>query len=403
MNTLPLDGIRIVDLTHDWAGPHATRLLADFGAEVIRVEYIKRLCMLRGGRTDNQMYNKHPMWFQLNRNKFSITLDLKRDEDRETFRDLLGISDALLTNSRTGVMDRLGFGYEDLVKIRPDIIMLSMAGFGNTGPFAGYAGYGATFEALGGIQSLTAYGKNEKPQRIKEMDVINGIAAAGAFMTALLHRQRTGEGQHIDFSHLEASSHALAGEHFLEYAMNGAQSLPLGNRHRVFAPQGCYRCKDETWVTLTVRSETEWKKFCDALHRPEWKTDPRFSSSSARMKNHDQLDQHIGEWTIEHSHYQAMEILQQHGIPAGAVLDVQELATNPHLRARNHFVSGVAGSDKEFLGVPFRLSSGAGKVRWRGPDLGQHNEQVLCNLLGRPEDAVKPVNEEEIRTFFHIE
>lgn len=405
MNNLPLKRIRIIDLSHSWAGPHATRILADFGAEVIKVEYFKRLCLLRGAKKEGRAYNRHAGWFQVNRNKLSITLDLKDEKDCEVLKDLIRTSDVFVENSRTGVMKRLGFSYEDLIKIKPDIIMVSMAGFGNTGPYASYTGYGATFEAVSGIQNLTTYDTNTKPQRIKEMDIINGIAAAGAIMTALLYRRMTGYGQYIDISQMEACTHALIGEYLLEYVMNGSHPLLLGNRHRKFSPQGCYRCKGEDkWVTLTVRSDQEWQKLCVALGKPEWISDTRFITREARIENHDVLDQMIEEWTMQHTHYyEVMQILQSYGIPAGAVLNVAELGADPNLKERGYFVNGVSGSDKPFMGMPFKLSKGAGRVYWRGPDLGKHNAHVLCDLLGRSKDEVRSIREEEIGTAYDPE
>jgi crotonobetainyl-CoA:carnitine CoA-transferase CaiB-like acyl-CoA transferase len=404
MDPRPLQGIFILDLTHAWAGPHATRVLADFGAEVIRVEYIRRLCLLRGGKTENQAYNNHPGWFQINRNKYSVTLDLQTEADRGVLEQLVKIADVFIENGRTGVMERLGLSYRHLKAMKPDIIMLSMAGFGNSGPYAAFAGYGATFEAMSGIQSLTAYAKNDRPYRIKEMDIINGITAAGAIMTALFHRQRTGEGQYIDFSHMEAATHALIGEHVLELAMNGQQTLPLGNRHFKFALQGCYACRGtDKWVTLTVRSEAEWQRFCAVLGHPEWQHDPRFASQSARRKNHDELDRLIEAWTRRHTNYEAMQILQHHGIPAGAVLDAAEICTDPHLQAREYFAQDPGDGHKPYMGLPFKLSQGSGKIRWRGPDLGQHNEFVRCELLGQSQDEVKPIKEEDLGTAYDPE
>ncbi len=401
MKNMPLKGIRVIDISHSWAGPHCSRILADFGAEVIKVEYPKRLCMLRGGRTDNRAYNDHNAWSQVNRNKYSITLDVTIKKDSEILRDLIKISDVLVDNARTGVMEKLGFGYEDVKKIKPDLIMLSMAAFGKTGPYAAYAGYGAVMEAMGGIQSLTAYSKDAAPKRIKELDVTNGTAGASAVMTALLYRQRTGEGQYIDLSQLEAATHSLIGEHLLEYVMNGTRTLPLGNRHSQFAPQGCYRCKgDDEWIALTVRSDEEWIKLCKALDHPEWGSNASFATAEARVGNHDELDRMIEEWTINHTHYDAVQILQDQGIPSGAVLNTAELSEDQHLKDREYFVKGAGGSDKLFMGVPFKLSEGSGKIRLRGPDLGQHNEYVLCELLGRSKNDVEPLMENAIGTAY---
>jgi crotonobetainyl-CoA:carnitine CoA-transferase CaiB-like acyl-CoA transferase len=404
MNTLPMEGLRILDISHSWAAPHCARILADFGAEVIKVEYVRRLCLLRGAKKEKKIYNSHPGWLQVNRNKYSITLDLKNDPDKKIFRELVSISDVLIENSRTGVMNKLGFGFQELAKIKKDLIMLSMTAFGNTGPYASYAGYGAVMEAVGGIQSLTAYEKGGKPARIRELDITNGLAGACAVMTALLHRQKTGEGQYIDLSQLEAATHGLIGEHLLEYGMNSSQTLPLGNRHRRFAPQGCYPCKGEDkWITITIRSEEEWCRFCEVLGRPAWISDPLFATRDARMKNHDLLDRMIGEWTMQHTNQDAMQILQNSGIPSGAVIDVDEIRNSVHLRERKYFTGEADGPGLLFMGMPFRFSQAEGEVRWRGPELGQHNEYVLSQLLGRSHDEVKPVNNNDIGTAFDPE
>ncbi len=402
--SMPLDGIRVLDMTHAWSGPHCTRILADFGAEVIRVEYTKRLCLFRAGQKKAEVYNNQPIWFQLNRNKYSITLDLKEEKDREIYTDLVRQSDVVVENGRGGVMERLGLAYDNLIEINPDLIVLSMAAYGKTGPYAAYPAYGAVLEVMSGIQNLTGYGQDDRPYRFPEMDVINGIGGAAAVMTALLHRQQTGCGQHIDLSQMELPTHALIGEHLLEYAINNKHALPMGNRHRHFAPRGCYRCQGEDkWVTLTVRSEQEWARFCEALDRLEWKTDKRFSSVAARRANHDELDQLIEKWTGTRTHYEAMQILQSHRVPAGAVLDVADIAGDQHLRSRGYFTNSVGGSDKLFMGMPFRLSRSGGKVRWRGPDLGEHNTLVLRERLGRAEDPIEPVREEEIGTAYDPE
>lgn len=404
MRDLPLRGIRVIDLSHSWAAPHCARILADYGAEVIKVEYARRLCLLRGARKEPQVYNGHPAWLQVNRNKYSITLDLESDEDRKILTDLVSMSDVLIENSRDGVMEKLGFGYADVVGMKKDLIVLSMSAFGKTGPYASYAGYGAVFESLSGIQSLTAYDRCSKPYRIKEMDVTNGLAGACAVMTALLYRQRTGVGQHIDLSQLEASTHATIGEHLLEYMLNGTQTLPLGNRHWKFAPQGCYPCKGEDkWVVITIRSDAAWERFCEVVGHPEWISDARFATDEARIENHDLLDRMIGEWTSKHTHYEAMHALQKVGLPAAAVLDVSEIAEDPHLKERNYFINGVEGSDKRFMGMPFKLSKGDGRVRWRGPNLGQHNRHVFCELLKRSAHKIKCFRKEDIGTAFDPE
>lgn len=398
---MPLHGVRVIDFSHSWAAPHSARILADFGAEVVKVEYVRRLCLLRGARKDEQMYDRHPGWLQVNRNKFSVTLDLNIEEDREALRGLIGISDVFIENSRPGVLKRLGFGYDDAFELKPDIIYLSMSAFGNSGPYASYAGYGAVFEGLGGIQSYTAYDKSSKPFRIKEIDVVNGVAGACAVLTALMYRQRTGKGQHIDLSQLEAATHTLIGEHLLEFIMNRGQALPLGNRSRYFAPQGCYPCKgDDQWITLTIRSESEWITFCQLSGHFEWITDPRFKTAKLRMQYHDELDGMVEAWTVQYTHIELMQILQASGIPAGAVLNTEEICKDSHLDARNYFVDNVDNSGKRFMGFPFRFTRDRNTIVRGGPGLGQHNEFILSRLLGRDTSQTGPMRPDEIKTAF---
>ena len=397
----PLEGLRVIDLTHAWSGPHCTRVLADLGAEVIRIEYLKRLDIFRGGKTDHFNYNRQPPWHQVNRNKRSITLDLNESKDREIFEELVKVSDVLVENSRIGVMDRLGYGYENLTEYNPDLVMISISAFGATGQYASYCGYGATFEAVSGIQNLTAYNENEKPQRIREMDVVNGIGAAGAILTALIHRQKTGEGQYIDFSQTEFPTHALIGEQLLEYAMSGKQARPLGNRSNRYAPQGCYRCNGEDkWIVITIRTDENWKHLCSIMGRPDLAAEERFASFKDRMKHHDKLDALIEEWTKKYTHYEAVHVLQTHGIPAAAVLNGSEIAADPHLNSRAYFVKNVSDSDKAFMGFPFKMSDGVTKVNWKGPDLGRDNEYVICRLLGCSKKDVKPIDNNEIGTAY---
>jgi crotonobetainyl-CoA:carnitine CoA-transferase CaiB-like acyl-CoA transferase len=404
MNERPLDGVRVVDFTHDWVGPFSTRILGDFGAEVIKVEYARRMCAFRGGYLENQMYNRHPRWHQMNRNKRSVTLDLHVPEDRQAFEDLLGKSDILVSNSRPQVLEKFGLSYPHLRKLKPDLIVVSLSAFGATGPYATFAGYGATIEPMSGLNELTAYEKSGQRYRLKEMDVFNGLMAASAIMTALMSRQRTGQGQYVDLSQMEAAIHGLMGEHLLEYIMNGTQTLPVGNRHRGYAPQGCYRCKGhDKWVVMTIRTDEEWKKLCDLMGRSQWASDVRYKTVDGRFERHDELDRGIEEWTIQHTHYEVMEMLQQRGLPAGAVLDVSELCQDQHLKEKEYFISTSHGAKGLFPGLPFRLSRGVGGMLRKGPDLGQDNEYVLCDILGRSRQDLKPLQDSEIGTAYDPE
>lgn len=411
----PLEGLRVIDMTHSWAGPHCTRLLADYGAEVIKIEYPRRLCFFRGGRTDDHAHDKQTPWQQINRNKKSVALDLALPADREMLRDLVKVADVFISNSRPGVLEKLGFDYSALSALTPDIIMLSMTAFGDTGPYADYCAYGAVMEGVGGIQSLTRYEDDITPQRIREMDVINGIGGAAAVMTALNYRRVAGCGQYIDLSQMEFPTHALIGEQLLQQAIEGNHAYPAGNASPYFAPQGCYPCagKDK-WITLSVRTQQEWQAFCGILNgiqasgepsSTSLHNDPRFATGADRLANRAALDELIMQWATDKKHLDLMMQLQAAGVPAAAVLDTSELASNLHLQARGYFHTNEpddntgAVSPQQRMGVPFKLQNTQSFAR-RGPNLGEHNLAVGSAVLNREDDQIPTLDESSIGTAY---
>lgn len=387
----PLAGIRVLDLTHDWAGPHCARLLADFGAEVIKIEYPQRLDGMRGGMLDK--VNDHPRVWQLHRNKQSLTLDLRDDTHRQLFASLLQASDVVLENSRPGVMAKLGYDYAALRKLNSDVIMVSMSGFGCDGPYAQYAGYGGTLEAICGIQDLTAYAPDGRRYRVREMDVTNGMAGACAVMTALWHRQRSGSGQWIDLAESETAAW-LMGEHVIAAARTAGSTAPLGNRHARFAPQGCYRCAGEDrWLSLSIRSDAEWLRL--AAHMGGKALDSRYATTAARYAEHDALDALISAWTAGHDAQQLMQALQKDGLAAGMVYNAADIASDAHLQARNWLQTA---GDRRLPGLPFRFARGGGEVRHSGPALGEANPHHF-GKLGLPEPDISP---SKLRTAYEL-
>tara|TARA_R110002049_G_scaffold21045_21_gene77442 strand:- start:3999 stop:6467 length:2469 start_codon:yes stop_codon:yes gene_type:complete len=410
----PLEGIRVVDFTHSWAGPHCTRLLADYGADVIKIEYPGRLCFFRGGRTQDQAYNKQAPWDQINRNKQSVALDLNHPADRAMLYELIKTADVCVSNSRPGVMEKLGCDYTTLSALKPDIIMLSMSAFGETGPYADYCAYGAVMEGLGGIQSLTRYSDDDTPQRIREMDVINGIGGAAAITTALSHRGLTGQGQFIDMSQMELATHALIGEQLLQWDVDAESSAPVGNASAEFAPQGCYPCAGENrWITLSIASQQQWLSFCalvqaDQSHEDtagfslDLESDSRFNTNERRLANQQALDGLIMQWTASREPVEMMGELQRVGVSATAVVNVAELTEDPHLQARQYFhtaASGNGASQERFVGVPFKLK-GMKTTVYPGPRLGEHNSEVGQSLPGLSSAAIPVLDESSIGTAY---
>lgn len=372
----PLDGVRVLDFTHDWAGPHAARVLADYGAEVIKIEYPQRLDGMRGGYRDR--INDHARFWQLHRNKGSIALDLRDDTDHATARSLVADADLVLDNSRPGVMTDLGLDYAALRRLKADIVMLSMSAFGATGPEARYAGYGGTIEAVSGLQSLTGYPGDTRTRRVREMDVVNGVFGACAAMAALVHRQRTGDGQWVDLSEQETCTW-LAGAAIIERDLYGPAEDFIGNRDRQRAPQGCYRCTGEDrWVVLTIRDATEWQALCNAIEAPEWMYERRLADVAARRGAHDAIDAVIETWTGKRDALAVEQGLQAVDLAAAMVRSARDLGEDPHLAARQWFVEVP---DARLPGLPFRLARGGGAVRQRGPALGTDNRRYEAQAM----------------------
>jgi len=306
----------------------------------------------------------------------------------------------VIESSRVGVLERLGLGFEVLRSLCPDIILVRMSPFGQTGPEASYGGYGGCLEPLSGIQAMTGYADDAPPRRIREMDVTNGIMGACAVMTALVHRGRTGDGQVVDVSELETAAAGLIGEHLLEFTVTRKRPPKRGNRHPVFAPQGCYRCRGrDAWVVIAVRDSAEWFRLCHLVDRPDLASG-ELAQVSERRRRHDEIDAVLEGWTSERSVLDATHGLQAIGIPAGPVFTVADLAKDAHLSARGFIRAASDGSAATYPGLPFRLSEGVGDVRTRGPALGEHNDQVLVGLLGWPDADVDRVDEANIGTSF---
>ncbi len=381
-NQAVLHNIRILDFTWVLAGPFATRILADFGAEVIKIQPLMPEAEDRFGRG---YYNT---W---NRNKLGITLNLNKPEGVVLAKKLVGISDAVVENFTPRVMANWGLDYENLKKIKPDIIMLSMSTMGNTGPWRDYVGFGPTVQAFSGITYLTSYrGKPPIGLGYSYADHVAGLMAALALLGALEYRRRTGKGQYIDVSQVEAMS-SLLGDAFWSYAISGKPPEPVGNRSSEVAPYGVYRCRgNDRWCAIAVFGDEEWMRFKRALGNPPWTEDGKFSTLPDREKNADELDKLVEGWTRGHTAEEVMALLQGQGVAAGVVQDASDLANDPQLRSRGFFVEldhpelGRTISDA----TPIKLSETPAKYSRAAPMQGQDNDYVYGELLGMSEDEI---------------
>ncbi len=395
---MPLKNYRVLDLSRIWAGPYCTKLFADIGAEIIKMESLSVYDSHRGpvspargiaaypdGEPGEEPWNRNGWFNCLHMSKYGVTLELTEADGRRVFEQLVSISDVLIENFRQGSLERLGYTYEELRKHRPDLIYVSMPAFGNAGPWKGYLGYGIGQEQLSGMAHMTGY-RGEGPMKsgINHGDPITGSHAAGVLMAALRHRRRTGKGMYIDVSQQE-SSVALMGPEVLAYQMTGQEPERRGNRSGWYAPANSYPCAGEDrWVTIAATNQDQWRSLAQAMDAAGLVDDPRFATNEARRENHDDLDQIISEWTIGLEAYDLSSKLQRLGVPAGPVLRGPDLLQDAHYKDRGTFVTvdHPQVGPKQYPGIPWKMSATPGVVRWPSPTLGQHNREVYGELLG---------------------
>ena len=385
-----LHTIRILDFSWVLAGPYATRLLADFGAEVLKVEPLLPEAQDRFSRG---YYNT---W---NRNKLGVTLNLNQPEGIAIARKLVAISDAVVENFSPRVMANWGLDYPSLKKLKPDIIMLSMSTMSNSGPWRDYVGFGPAVQAFSGITHLTSFpGKPPLGLGFSYADHVAGLYACLALLGALEYRRRTGEGQFIDISQVEAMASLLA-EAILEYTVHGREPQPVGNTSRRAAPHGVYPCQgDDRWCAIAVFSDDEWEGFKRACGKPKWAEEEKFATLSARLENVAELDRLVSEWTREHTAEEVMALLQREGVAAGVVQNAADLAKDPQLRSCGFFIEldpvSKYGAEHPELGktvsdaAPMKLSDTPAQYHRAAPVRGQDNDYVYGELLGMSEDEI---------------
>ncbi len=397
-----LQGIRVVEFTFVAAGPYAGLLLGFMGAEVIRVESAKRIdwSRVRGTVRGDPVadLNSSPSFNDFNLNKLSVRLNLKTPRGVELAKELVKISDVVIDNYAPGVMKKLGLDYDGLKAVKPDIIVISLTGFGTTGPEARYRAYGPTIAALGGLSHLTGYVDGVPTELRIAVDLTNGTTAAFAILTALIHRQKTGVGQYIDFSFLENMG-GFMGEALMDYTMNGRVQCSKGNLHDVMAPHNCYRCRGEDrWVSIAVATDEEWQALCNAMGNPDLAKEEKFSDALSRWKNQAELDKRIEEWTVHYDAYEVMKILQNAGVAAVPSFNNQDLFTDPHLNERGVWTSvqHPKTGKQVALNPPWKLSATPAEVYRPAPLFGEHNSYVLGELLGISKEEQEKLVKEEV-------
>ncbi|RLB90543.1 MAG: hypothetical protein DRH26_09510 [Deltaproteobacteria bacterium] len=400
MGDLPLEGYRVIDFGWAAAAPRATCLLADMGAQVIKVETRKRLDPVRFGPDNIERDpEKDPLFHSINRNKLGILLDLTRPEGKTLIRDLIKKSDVVVENFSPGVMKRLSLDYDELKKLKQDIIMISFPGVGSEGPLSDVVTYGPSLAALAGLDNLIGYeGERVLGMQQAYADINSSLFGAFAVQIALFHREKYGKGQRIEVAQMETLLSTMP-EPMLEFSFNNRTLSSLGNVNNMMPVHNNYPCKGEDkWVSISLITEEEWESFCRALGNPSWIQKKDFADNYKRSLNRKDLDKLIGEWTREKTPYEVMEILQKEGVAATPCADTEDRFSDPHFSERENIVNiehPVTGMD--FVpNVVCNLSETPGEIRRPAPMLGQHNEYVFGELLGLSKEKIHQYVEEKI-------
>jgi benzylsuccinate CoA-transferase BbsF subunit len=388
----PFEGIKVLDFTWLGVGPFAVKFLAYYGATVIKIESSLRPDPLRtmtpfiGGVSglERSYYWHHCHSAE----RLDITLNLNHPKAKDIMRKLVAWADVVAESFIPGTMEKWGLGYEDLKKIKPDIIMLRTCMHGQTGPLAKHPGLGLVLTALSGFVSITGW-PDRPPSGLYGAftDFVAPLFNAIALTAALEYRRRTGKGQCLDVSQHEAAMHCIE-PLFLESVVNRREPKTEGNRLASAAPHGIYRCQgDDRWCAIAVFTDEEWENFCRVIGSPAWTKDPRFNTLLGRKQNEDELDRLVEEWTSHHTPEAVMSLLQGAGIGAGLVADAKDLSEDPQLRhyqCYQELEHPETGKMSFYLPPGFTLSEAPYK-RARPPLLGEHNETVYVQILGIPD------------------
>jgi crotonobetainyl-CoA:carnitine CoA-transferase CaiB-like acyl-CoA transferase len=429
---MAMSGVRILDFTRLGFGAQATLICGCLGAEVIRVESTRHPDPIRvmppyvpdpGDRGEGfgaatlanasraQSPNRGGIFYKYNTGgKKSITVDARNPKGLDLLKMLVAKCDVVTESFAAGTFERWGLGYPVLRRARADVVYVSMCGFGHSGPDMQHVTMGPTAQALTGLTHMVGLpGRPPAGWTFSYLDHVGGYLGAVAILAGLAHRGRTGEGQHIDVSQLEPAT-ALSGALLLEAQLNGRSTrrpdFPMGNRreHPCTAPGGAYRSAgDDRWIVISCTTEAHWSGLLSAMGHPSWANEARFSTGAARRENADELDALVEAWTVKRDRYEAMHLLQSHGVPAGAVQDASDrLERDPQLAARGHFalLGNAEVKPLPLEGLPVRMSATppdtGGAIRRGPPCLGEDNESVLGELLGLGPNEVRSLEDEGV-------
>ncbi|MFJ7730031.1 CaiB/BaiF CoA transferase family protein [Neobacillus sp. NPDC097160] len=378
--TLPLEDIKILDLSRIYAAPAGSMILADLGADVIRIESPQGTDSMRDWSPFVESESTY--YFTANRNKRSVTIDLKKEAGKALFLELVKTADVVLENFVTGTLDRLGIGYEQLKTVNPNIILCSVTGYGQTGPYCKEPGFDPVIQAIGGLMDVTGFMDGD-PTRVGVpiVDIICSLYTTVSIMTAIRARDKGGEGQHIDLSLLDVQISSLANiaSSFLN---TGYISKRLGNQHNNVVPYQVFQCKDRPMM-IAVGNDKQFRKLCEILNRPEWLTDEKFSTNSSRVANRVEMTEQLEQIFITKTADEWFKLFSEKGIPSGPVNNVEQALKHPQVLARElvEEVPHPTLGKIKLVRNPIRFSKTPITIRRHPPLLGEHTVSFLREEL----------------------
>jgi benzylsuccinate CoA-transferase BbsF subunit len=400
MTVKPLEGIRVIDMSWMWAGPYCSLQLAELGAEVIRIESNQRPCMNRRvppdigepGRNRGGSFNP---WHQA---KKSVLLDMKQPEAVQLARELIAKSDVFVENYAAGVVDRLGLGYAELSKLNPGLVMVSLSGYGLTGPYRERVAFGTPLTMISGLGALSGYiGRGPSEVGLSYGDPNGGLHGAFAVLAALWKRDETGRGQHIDVSQWESLVSILP-EGVLPVTMGSEQTERMGNRDFFMAPHGIFLAAGEDrWVSIAVPNDEQWRALARIIGGG-LERDTRFTTAADRKANEDALEALVTAWTSTRDEWAITDLLQAQGIAAVPVMDMKDVAEDPHMNGRGFYVQiehAEVGRQKH-AGIPWKLHGTPLAIEEPAPLMGEDNAYVIKELLGRSQEELERLVAEQV-------
>ena len=398
-----LTGLKVLDLTRFYAGPYCSTLFADMGAEVIKIEPPGGEAMrdnppeVETGKGGPHTRSRSGYFLGLNRNKYGMTLNMKDPRGLQIFKDLVKISDVVLENYTPGVMKRLGIDYPVLKEINPRIILCSISGFGQNGPYAKKMAFDIVAQAMSGFISLTGHPDSPPTKAGTSLGDVNaGVHAAFAVMSALWYREKTGIGQYVDISMQEAMISILENA-IVRWTIGGILQTPIGSMNPNDAPMGAFQCKDGYIVICTVGDE-HWHRFCRAIGRPQWASDPGYATKQQRWNKKYILLEEIEKITMQHTVAEVGDMMDKGPVAHSRIVNIKEVVEDPHLKERGYFVEvehPIIGKAK-IPGMPFKMSETPGTVDRPSPLVGEHNELILSKYLNFSADDIRRLKEKNV-------